>query len=194
MPSSPDVLRASEHAVHHRFFHGTAHDVQSLRTSERGTFGSGIYLTNHPHTAHVYGGENDDAQILELEVQISNPYVHHVREGEVIDSWGEGLVMDLFGPEVGGAMVQAAADAGNVVEQACRGDFGDEVTQELRRRGHDGLLAVFEPHEGQPNIEAVVFDEDRVRIVERWRYSREGGLVLARAPTGSRSKKRTERP
>lgn len=87
--------------------------------------------------------------VLTVRVTISRPFHYKVAEPEEVDSWGEGLVKQIFG----------GASAAKAIESALHGDgqFGREIYDELERCGHDGVVATFE--DGSQEIMALYPDQ-----------------------------------
>lgn len=139
--------------MHLTLYHGTSgQPFDEFRTTERGTFGSGHYFTSNLHTAFVFAQEADDASIAAVKVGLKRPYHIDAREGDVVDSWGEALVLELFGDRAQALLETAAAGDGL---------FGQEIEAELRRLGHDGVICRFE----DGSLEVNVLDPENIRIV-----------------------------
>lgn len=114
-------------------YHGTPRNFDAMKVSARGTFGSGIYCTTDPVCASTFAGEETGAQVMPVFLALHNPYRHLIQEPEWIDSWGEGLVKELFNKVEAERIIRAAA--------VSTGDFGADVTEYIRQLGHDGIVA-----------------------------------------------------
>lgn len=134
-------------------YHGTKDVFSRFRVSDRGTFGSGIYFASSPMQAQIFGGEDDGTLVMEAFLMMRRPYHFRIREPLTVDSWGEGLVLELFETEKANALIQAALNGD--------GAFGAEIMEYLRSVGHDGIVATYE----DGTQELVVFDPDQVMVV-----------------------------
>jgi len=139
-------------------FHGTRAVFTDFNVSERGTFGRGVYLTSDRGAADIFGGEIDETVVMELHIKMERPYRHRIREGESLDCWGEGLVLDIF----------EEVEARRLIEAALWGDgsFGSELTEQLQSMGHDGIIATF----SDGAQELVVFSADQVKLASEWAF------------------------
>lgn len=131
-------------------YRGTPAGAPALASSDRGSFGAGIYFAGDEAQAAQYaagGGE-----VRQYHLRMGRPYRHAIREPRIVDVWGEGLVQDIFPPDM----------AAQLIEQALRGTlpgFGREIGDRLREMGHDGVVASY-PDGTQ---ELVAFDPHQVR-------------------------------
>ncbi|WP_455233069.1 ADP-ribosyltransferase-containing protein [Geopseudomonas aromaticivorans] len=137
-------------------FHGTCLNFDSFEPSERGSFGSGIYLADEA-AARCYADNGDGAMVLRVQVTFRNPYHCQATydHGVDLESPAVDLIRSLF-PE---------GDANRLIAQAMNGDgtFGAEFQSVLQGMGHDGLIATYE--DGSQEI--VAFDPGQVVILER---------------------------
>lgn len=150
--SSPCQLSGDSYSFAARAYHGATQAFGDFHKSERGSFGSGVYLTTDIQCAFGHAQEALESFVAEVDVRLANPYRYRIREPETVDSWGEGLVLKLF--EDGQKRVEHAAQAD--------GQWGSEIEAELTRRGYDGVLAIFE--DGTQEI--VAFSPEAVTILQ----------------------------
>lgn len=137
-----------------RLYHGTraSHDFVRFIPSRTGAQGPGIYMTDAPGQ---YG-----VRTLELYVRCANPFWFHPTD-ESLDAEVNGeLIHQVLPPQVA-RKVEAR------LERMGADGYGLEVQQELRRRGHDGIVMV-NPW-GRPalkgasgSVVVVAFDPDQV--------------------------------
>lgn len=135
-----------------RVYHGTRQAFSRFRVSERGSFGSGIYFASTRAQAELFGGEDDNTIVMEAFLLMRRPYHFRIREPEIIDTWGEGLVLDLFEAEKAKAIIQDSFNSD--------GQFGKEITEHLSALGHDGIVATF----SDGSQELVVFEPGQVML------------------------------
>lgn len=111
-------------------------EFRSFVPSERGTFGPGIYFGSTLQQGVIFSGEEDDSFVLTVRVTLQRPFQHRIVEPEEVDSWGEGLVKELF----------PADAAARAIDAALKGDgqFGKEIFDQLDHLGHDGIVATFD--------------------------------------------------
>lgn len=113
--------------------HGTrsagAFDV--FEPSKGGAQGPGIYMTqSSAGVVSEYG-----SRTLELAVRMTNPYVWHASE-ESYDAMVDGALLEkVLGPALALKVIVRMDGAG--IEA-----YGTELTRELRKYGHDGLVVV----------------------------------------------------
>lgn len=133
-------------------YHGTHEVFSEFRLSERGSLGQGIYFCSTLDEAFMYGGEDPDAQIMQVHLCLQRPYFYKVREPQEIDVWGEDLILDIFTRD----------ESASLLEKALRGDalFGDEIPNRLRDLGHDGIVATY----ANGSQELVAFEPSQIRL------------------------------
>lgn len=136
-------------------YHGTLDVFSKFNVSARGSFGRGIYFASSIQQADMYGGEDPDTIIMEVNLAMKNPYHYKIREPEVVDIWGEGIIVDLYGD-------QALAILNAALENGADPNFGDEIHDRLIEWGHDGIIATF----SDGSQELVVFDSTQVFLKE----------------------------
>lgn len=127
--------------------------LSEMRPSKRGSFGSGFYFAASPEHALVYAEGVEEPNLVQAYACLRRPYQYRIREGELIDSWGEGLVRDVFSEGEALQLINRALETG--------GSFGDEIGDELLALGHDGIVATY----ADGSQEIVVFDKSALRTV-----------------------------
>jgi hypothetical protein len=116
-------------------YHGTRKKFDTFSLSDRGLFGSGIYLADTREDAEQYTGR--DNNVMELYASIQRPYYTkgNYAAGEEIDfdSPAIGFIREVFGD-----------DADRVIQKAREEDdhanFGSDVREALEDMGHDGII------------------------------------------------------
>lgn len=113
--------------------HGTrsAEAFDVFEPSKGGAQGPGIYMTQaDPGAISEYG-----SRTLELVVRMTNPYVWHASE-ESYDAMVDGALLEkVLGPDRALKVIVRIDGAGI-------DSYGTELTRELRKYGHDGLVVV----------------------------------------------------
>lgn len=127
--------------------------LSEMRPSKSGSFGAGFYFAASPEHALVYTEGVEAPNLIEAYACLRRPYQYRIREGELIDSWGEGLVRDIFSADEALQLINRALDTG--------GSFGGEIGDELLALGHDGIVGTY-PDGSQ---EIVIFDKSDLRAV-----------------------------
>lgn len=137
-----------------RLYHGTRaqNDFARLIPSRTGAQGPGIYMTDAPGQ---YG-----VRTLELYVRCANPFWFHPTD-ESLDAEVNGELIQKVLPPLVARQVEAR------MERMGADGYGLEVQQELRGRGHDGIVMVY-PF-GTPalkgasgSVVVIAFDPDQV--------------------------------
>lgn len=133
-------------------YHGTAaQTVDAFKPSDRGNFGPGAYFAGKRAEAAAYG-EN----VIPVYLSIQNPWL-------VDADWdSEGAVSEDFDSP----SVEAVLDLPNgrdLLEAAKAGDgmYGIALQQQLRRMGHDGVIATYP----DGSMEYVPFSPEQVKSV-----------------------------
>lgn len=120
-------------------FHGTKErfPLSGMEASARGSFGRGCYFAGDELQARNYMSEPDEGVVLKAVLRMRRPYRHSIREPQQIDTWGEGLVLDIFEP----AKAQEIIDAALKSEEP---GFDGVIAERLLEMGHDGIIATYQ--------------------------------------------------
>lgn len=133
-------------------YHGTNGDFTSFNVSPRGSFGSGIYLTTNRESAATWGDT-----IYSCKVNLNNPYYADAdfSVGDEYDFDSEALptLLHFLGED----------ETVNAVAASPDGLFGSELTQAVKAKGFDGIVATYE--DGSINV--IAFDPAQVSIVDK---------------------------
>ena len=110
-------------------YHGTENQIEAFASSERGFFGSGIYLTASKSDAEMYG------QAMELYANVQRPFYtradYDAGEEVDFDSPAVPFIRDVLGDQAEAAIHKSLWSDGK---------FGREVQQTLELMGHDGVI------------------------------------------------------
>ena len=113
-------------------YHGTSHEFDTFRPSERGSFGSGIYL-GQESLARIYA-EDQGGRVLKCRLHLENPYIYYATDNYDfdLDSYAVDLVLRLYKPAMARGLIEAS--------RARDGLFGAEIQTMLMEMGHDGII------------------------------------------------------
>jgi len=113
--------------------HGTTTDFDAFKVrAGAGCHGPGIYMAVAPPGDGAGYGD----RTLELVVRMCNPFIWN-RSEDSYDALVDGEMLEaVLGPEQAERIVERMDDLG--IDEG----YGTELVDELRRRGHDGLLIV----------------------------------------------------
>jgi hypothetical protein len=130
-------------------------DFNQFVPSERGTLGKGLYFTDDHKLTSLMSEGLDNGRVIPAYMKLENPYTFEQdseMEGEFdFDSPAVSLLVDVFGSRTARYMIENESD-----EFAY---FGDEIAEELKKRGHDGIIMKFEDGDG----EYVAFDPTQIK-------------------------------
>ena len=152
-------------------YHGTHATFSEFRVSERGSMGRGIYFASTFNQAFLYGGEDPEARIMQTHLCLQRPYFYQIREPQVVDIWGEGLVVDIFDAKASTALLN----------KTLMGDemFGNEISTRLQAMGYDGIVATY----ADGSQELVVFEPSQTRMAAPTQTAQQVYSMLQRGLT-----------
>jgi hypothetical protein len=137
-------------------YHGTSQRYGRIRPSATGAQGPGIYMTDAPSD---YG-----TLTLKLSVEMNNPYYFYPSD--------ESLECDVNGELIEAVLPPMVADlvVGRLAQEGIEA-YGYEVQNELRSRGHDGIIMVYPFGDAviprtTGSCVVIAFDSDQVEILE----------------------------
>jgi hypothetical protein len=134
--------------------HGSNTSFDAFHSSERGTFGPGIYFALEEKSAKDYV-HTENGLVYSVYVKTENPLIYYANSDHDIDldSPAVSLIQELFDPVMAQQLLHNALWSDGL--------FGPEVQRELIKRGYDGVIAIHE----DSSCEVVVFSPEQVKSV-----------------------------
>jgi len=135
-------------------YHGTQAKFDTFQSSSRGSLGSGIYFANE-NTARDYG----DGKVKAVYLKMTNPFRYAADfEAEPdldFESEAVPLIRQLFPEKTGHYLILRSMQTD--------GMFGPEVEREIRKLGHDGIIATYE----DGSVTWVVYEPNQIKSAEK---------------------------
>lgn len=138
-------------------YHGTCAQFDEFRSSKKGLFGCGVYLTDSRDDALEFVCE--EGLVLEVYARLTRPFYttgdYDRGEAFEIDSPTIPLLQELYGVEF--MKVCALMDD--------QGHLGDKLYKDLQQMGHDGIVVQWPACAGHPGVQhVIVFDPSQIHI------------------------------